>query len=338
MLKLDREGEEFVFTNDSDILIPVEIERTPEKGLVLTVIPRLKKIGRGAFGGCGRLVSLTVPLTVTEIGEYAFNGCVSLEQLSLPPGVNVALEREMGSWDFGRYHGDNGKTDTRPEVPYDVYWDGILDSPEGAGMVTLYADSACLVPKGELPAGTQVRVTDLRSGICEIYTSEELYAPLASVQRLTGETLFSITTGRFAPGAVPLYSDLYSEEPDVSNPDDWKLESWFELSSEISFERTVKVWEDGACYTDTEYVTFAIQDTTLRRARTGDTRTLGLLVSADRSVSVQYADAPNAAPTGHVWSGEQAEVLEASDGWLRVRTARGTFWVAEADFRVVEQE
>ena len=48
--------------------------------------------------------------------------------------------------------------------------------------------------------------------------------------------------------------------------------------------------------------------------------------------------APNAAPAGHVWSGEQAEVLEAADGWLRVRTARGTFWVAEADFRVVEQE
>lgn len=46
MLKLDREGEEFVFTNDWDILIPVEIEQTPEKGLVLTVIPRLKKLGR----------------------------------------------------------------------------------------------------------------------------------------------------------------------------------------------------------------------------------------------------------------------------------------------------
>lgn len=46
MLKLDREGEKFVFTNDWDVLIPAEIERTPEKGLILTVIPLLRDVGR----------------------------------------------------------------------------------------------------------------------------------------------------------------------------------------------------------------------------------------------------------------------------------------------------
>jgi len=46
VLNLDREGEEFVFENEWDILIPVELCQTPETGLVVTVIPRLKKPGQ----------------------------------------------------------------------------------------------------------------------------------------------------------------------------------------------------------------------------------------------------------------------------------------------------
>ena len=46
MLKLDREGEDFVFENEWDILIPVELESTPERGLVVTVIPRLRELGK----------------------------------------------------------------------------------------------------------------------------------------------------------------------------------------------------------------------------------------------------------------------------------------------------
>ena len=46
MLQIDREGEAFVFENDWDILIPVELCKTPESGLVVTVIPRLKKLGK----------------------------------------------------------------------------------------------------------------------------------------------------------------------------------------------------------------------------------------------------------------------------------------------------
>ena len=46
MLHLDREGEEFVFANDWDILIPVEWSVTPERGLTVTVIPRLQTVGK----------------------------------------------------------------------------------------------------------------------------------------------------------------------------------------------------------------------------------------------------------------------------------------------------
>ena len=46
MLKIDREGEAFVFENDWDILIPVELCQTPEAGLTVTVIPRLRALGK----------------------------------------------------------------------------------------------------------------------------------------------------------------------------------------------------------------------------------------------------------------------------------------------------
>lgn len=46
MLKLDRDGESFVFENDWDILIPVELSTTPETGLTVTVIPRFRSAGR----------------------------------------------------------------------------------------------------------------------------------------------------------------------------------------------------------------------------------------------------------------------------------------------------
>jgi len=46
VLKLDREGEEFVFGNEWDILIPVELTKTPETGLAVTVIPRLRAVGK----------------------------------------------------------------------------------------------------------------------------------------------------------------------------------------------------------------------------------------------------------------------------------------------------
>ena len=76
----------------------------------------LKKIGRCAFSGCGRLHSLAVPLTVTEIGEYAFRGCTSLERLSLPPGLSVRMDTAWTEYgDFTWFNGDNGTTRKEPK-------------------------------------------------------------------------------------------------------------------------------------------------------------------------------------------------------------------------------
>ena len=76
----------------------------------------LRKIGSGAFTGCGRLNSLTVPLTVTEIGDYAFRGCTSLERLSLPPGLTAQMDDHWTEYgDFTWFNGDNGTTWTERE-------------------------------------------------------------------------------------------------------------------------------------------------------------------------------------------------------------------------------
>ncbi len=71
----------------------------------------LKRIGEYAFSGCGRLISLTVPLTVSDLDETAFAFCVSLERLSLPPGLRAAFnENWVRMGDFTHYNGDNGST------------------------------------------------------------------------------------------------------------------------------------------------------------------------------------------------------------------------------------
>ena len=71
----------------------------------------LKKIGEYAFSGCGRLISLAVPLTVSDLAETAFAYCVSLERLSLPPGLRATFNENWESMgDFTHYNGDNGST------------------------------------------------------------------------------------------------------------------------------------------------------------------------------------------------------------------------------------
>ena len=74
-----------------------------------------------AFCGCGRLHSLTVPLTVTELSENAFEDCVSLERLSLPPGLKALKDESWAEYaDLTWYNGDNGTT--LPEPMEDEGW------------------------------------------------------------------------------------------------------------------------------------------------------------------------------------------------------------------------
>lgn len=41
------------------------------------------------FYGCNKLVSITIPETITDLGNYAFSGCSSLNSIVLPPGITA---------------------------------------------------------------------------------------------------------------------------------------------------------------------------------------------------------------------------------------------------------
>lgn len=46
-------------------------------------------IGKSAFIGCTRLVTVQLPATLTAIGENAFSGCAALRKVTLPDGLTV---------------------------------------------------------------------------------------------------------------------------------------------------------------------------------------------------------------------------------------------------------
>ena len=49
-------------------------------------------IGNGAFGGCDRLTSVTIPNSVTSIGSGAFNFCTGLTSVTIPNSVTSIEE------------------------------------------------------------------------------------------------------------------------------------------------------------------------------------------------------------------------------------------------------
>ena len=57
---------------------------------------RVTSIDSGAFLGCNKLTSITIPNTVTSIGEAAFSGCGSLESIVLPfVGDSIKAENDI---------------------------------------------------------------------------------------------------------------------------------------------------------------------------------------------------------------------------------------------------
>ena len=125
----------------------------------------LQRIGEYAFSGCGRLISLAVPLTVRDIADTAFIYCVSLERLSLPPGMEGF---SAGGWvdlpDFTHYNGDNGASGAKETEDDGIWLNAWLDTRNGLGTVPWYASPTDREPVGETPAGTKVVVTGLSNG------------------------------------------------------------------------------------------------------------------------------------------------------------------------------
>lgn len=167
----------------------------------------LKRIGEYAFCGCGRLLSLTVPLTVTELDEHAFSDCVSLERLSLPEGLKATWNAdwtERPSFTF--YNGDNGETqqEDRPEewrTPNENYTEcsfaARADTPDGTGSIPWYRDAESDEPAGELNAGTHIYVWGIRDGraCTSVWVDGEMlyrWYRLEDLQPETGNVFFTV--------------------------------------------------------------------------------------------------------------------------------------------------
>ncbi len=85
--------------NPTSAEIPSEIEGYPVTSigksafvgcvrLVSIRIPdSVKTIANGAFSGCGSLTSITIPNSVTSIGDFAFSNCTSLTNITIPSSV-----------------------------------------------------------------------------------------------------------------------------------------------------------------------------------------------------------------------------------------------------------
>ena len=287
----------------------------------------LKRIGANAFNGCGRLMSLAVPLTVTDLDPSAFEDCVSLERLSLPPGLQAKFD---GGWaergDFTFFNGDNGSTLNRTksrEEPgeqdafqsYNVF----LDNPEGAGDVPLYSASDGDAVAAVRKAGDRTRVIRIRDGRAKVPgydwddwhdgMPEDLWVPMANIRPDFGDVLFTIS------GAV------------LKDP-----AAWTTGGGSLAF-----LWADAdglsfvygtAMDADTVYVPYT--GAVLYRDGPNDGRTMGILYSDGPSIPLY--EAPGDRQANHLYPLTQVLVLEESGEWLRIRTPDREGWIPAACF------
>ncbi|MBR6687592.1 MAG: leucine-rich repeat domain-containing protein [Clostridia bacterium] len=74
---------------------------------------QLKSIGEGAFSGCERLASITIPRGVTSIGQGAFSGCDSLTSITFEdPAVWCCDDKWGNTWGYNLTMTDPSKNAT----------------------------------------------------------------------------------------------------------------------------------------------------------------------------------------------------------------------------------
>ena len=81
---------------------------------VITFDAPVTLIGEGAFEGCDRLASITIPNGVTLIGEDAFEGCSSLVSITIPDSVtSIEEESFVGCENLVGFYGKYATPDNR---------------------------------------------------------------------------------------------------------------------------------------------------------------------------------------------------------------------------------
>ncbi len=317
----------------------------------------LKSIGAYAFSGCGRLNSLTVPLTVTELAPNAFSTCVSLERLSLPPGLRAEKDQWSIFTDDTRFNGDNGESrspyaewlesDTEQTTDGDLWYEAVLVPRAGEERIPGYAGCTGDEVTARYAPGTVVTVHKVERG--RALTQDYLGYDWEKGESLFREEWFDLDCLISAPtnSLFTVEEATFVEGDHVTNlgrPARLAKVQAFELrcsERQVSFSFPVdeETIEERSLPEGTEEtLTLPMEEVTLLRGHTGDSRILGLLLPEEDSGLVRLRDGAEGVVCLTVGAGEQAEVLEKTDGWLRVRTAHGEGWIPEKQFKEVIQE
>ncbi len=285
----------------------------------------LKKIGAFAFSGCGYLLSLTVPLTVTDIAPSAFRNCVSLERLSLPPGMTA----ELGDWvkqeDYSSaFRGDNWGTYAQPaekeewELEYGEVFRSYpvqLDNAEGCGTVPVYDSPTAGTPSGtETVDGGEFYVCGIQNGRADL--GDGMWVDLGNVRNKAENIFFRITDGEPA-------------DPARRTTPEGKLLMFSQLFKRYAYFYTTDDGTYGELF-------FPIRDTLLYRERTGDGTQMGIVVP--EGDSAELLDAPEGRKLNHLYLETQAKVLEETEEWVRIETVYGTGWIDRNELMIVAEE
>ena len=311
--------------NDGSMTLPLQTVSLPIG---------LRRIGAYAFSGCGRLHSLTVPLTVTDLAPTAFYHCVSLERLSLPPGLKVSQDDYALHEDLSRYMGDNGATLSEPRrennfgvveqtTPVTVsVW---LSGENGEGPVPVYASPDAEAPVREKASGISASYSAVSNGRARIWDYGDVsWISLANILPRGTDAFFSVS------GVSPSAEGL--EALNQQGLETWKY-AWIDDE-----EMTVVFTLPYAGGDDDRQAVLPIRQTCLYRKASGETRIFALLWAEQPGQAVRLLDAPGGASAGWTYRGEQAEVLETDGDWARIRTVRLTGWIQREKLVVVEPE
>ncbi len=295
----------------------------------------LRRIGAYAFSGCGRLHSLTVPLTVTELAPNAFYNCVSLERLSLPPGMTVSRGGYAQHEDLSHYMGDNGATLTHPrpadsfsepEKEKPVWASAWLSGENGEGPVPVYASPEAEKPVRELPSGTAVSYSAISGRRARIWDwGKESWIDFRNLLPSGNRAFFYVS------GASP--SGEGREALRQQGMEDFQFARLEEDSLTVIFGRQA---EDGM-EEDIE-ASLPVSQVSLYRQDGGENRTFALLRAEAPGRPVRLLDAPGGREAGWTYTGEQAEILETSGEWVKIRTTARTAWVERDRLVPVEPE
>ena len=295
----------------------------------------LKRIGSLAFCGCGRLNSMTVPLTVTDLAEDAFAYCVSLERLSLPPGLQASFSDAALKEDFSRFAGDNGSTLLTPRDRYGddsddktagrayLVW---VSGENGEGPVKVYPSADAADPSGQIESGTGKTVVQVSAGRGRIgYNgNEEEWIDLADTLPAGYATFFDPDEVEPVPTKEGLAELARKDMAEYRSA--WfytdGMTAWFTLTSSES-------------YGDVPDVDLPLNLVTLYRQDGDAGRVLGFLYAPERGEPIRICDAPGGSPVAWTYRTEEAEVLEQDGGWLRIRTASAEGWIPEDRLVVV---